>query len=49
MTESPEANEADVQEQQKPAAGEAGPDLERLEGDLDTGAAEGDVVEQSQD
>jgi hypothetical protein len=49
MTESLEADEADFQEQQQPVVPEAGPDLERLEGDLDKGADEADVLEQSQD
>ena len=52
MTETPEANEADVQEQQQTPGGEipqeGGPDLDRLERDLGGEADEGDAVEQSQ-
>ena len=52
MTETPEANPTDVQEQQQTPEGnipeEGGPDLDRLERDLGEGS-EGDVVEQSQD
>ncbi len=53
MSELPEANEADVQEQQQSLEGDvpagSGPDLDRLERDLGDDGSEGDVVEQSQD
>jgi hypothetical protein len=53
MSESPEADPADVQEQQQPPEGGVpeggGADLDRLERDLGDDGSEGDVVEQSQD
>ena len=53
MSESPEANPADVQEQKQTLAGDVpeggDADLDRLERDLGDGGSEGDVVEQSQD
>ena len=53
MSESPEANPADVQEQKQTPAGDVpeggDADLDRLERDLGDGGSEGDVVEQSQD
>ena len=53
MSEVPEANPADVHEQQQnpdgTVPGDAGPDLDRLERDLGDEGSEGDVVEQSQD
>ena len=52
MSEVPEANPVDVQEQQQTPEGnipeEGGPDLDRLERDLGGEADEGDAVEQSQ-
>ena len=44
----PEANEADAQEQQQTLEGNTQPDLDRLDRDLGEGS-EADVVEQSQD
>jgi hypothetical protein len=49
MSEVPEANPADVQEQQQTLEGNPDPDLHRLERDLGDDASEADVVEQSQD
>jgi hypothetical protein len=53
MSELPDANPADVQEQQQTPEGAlpdaADPDLDRLERGLGGDGSEGDVVEQSQD
>ena len=53
MSELPDANPADVQEQQQTPEGDVpdggAADLDRLERDLGDSGSEGDVVEQSQD